>query len=47
MVDVLDSPEKGRALGAAARRHMQNRFAYRPTGLKYVDRLDAIRRNLG
>jgi glycosyltransferase involved in cell wall biosynthesis len=47
MIEVLDSPAKGRALGAVARRHMQNRFAYRPTGLKYVKRLDAIRRNLG
>ncbi|MGW8390347.1 glycosyltransferase family 4 protein [Pseudoduganella sp. HUAS MS19] len=47
MIDMLDSPEKGRALGAVARRHMQNRFAYRPTGLNYVNRLDAIRRSLG
>ncbi|WP_431476285.1 glycosyltransferase family 4 protein [Massilia eburnea] len=47
MVEMLDAPAKGRALGAVARRHMQNRFAYRPTGLNYVNRLDAIRRNLG
>lgn len=47
MVELVDSPEKGREVGAVARRHMQNNFAYRPTGLNYVSRLDAIRRSLG
>lgn len=47
MVDLVDAPAKGRALGALARRHMQSRFAYRPIGLNYLNRLDAIRRTLG
>lgn len=47
MVDLVDAPAKGRALGALARQHMQSRFAYRPIGLNYLNRLDAIRRTLG
>lgn len=47
MVELVDSPATGRALGAKARQHMQGYFAYRPIGLNYVNRLDTIRRTLG
>lgn len=46
MTELVDSPAKGRAMGNLARLHMQNRFAYRPIGLSYIDRLDIIRSTL-
>lgn len=42
MVALLDSPNEGRVLGQAAKRHMQNDFSYRKIGLNYVQRLDTI-----
>lgn len=42
MVALLDSPNEGRALGQAAKLHMQNDFSYRKIGLNYVQRLDTI-----
>jgi glycosyltransferase involved in cell wall biosynthesis len=43
MVWLLDNPQAGRELGARARIHMMKSFTYRPTGVRYRDRIDAIR----
>jgi glycosyltransferase involved in cell wall biosynthesis len=42
MVDLVDDPAKGRAIGARARLHMQGYFDYRYTGLRYRERLSQI-----
>ncbi|MBT9486716.1 MAG: glycosyltransferase family 4 protein [Rubrivivax sp.] len=39
---VLDEPLAAAAMGQRARLHMIREFSYRPTGVRYRDRLDAI-----
>jgi len=39
MIELAENPEAGRALGAAASRHMRTHFSYRATGLRYADAL--------
>ena len=43
MVRLLDDPKSGRDLGIKARQHMQCKFDYRQTGIRYKDRLANIR----
>jgi len=42
MIELLASPQTGRALGRNARMHMQNLFSYSAAGLRYQRRLDEI-----
>ncbi|MBI6918984.1 glycosyltransferase family 4 protein [Pseudomonas monteilii] len=46
MVQLVDDPSMGRALGQKARLHMQSFFSYRYTGLRYRARLAEIRQML-
>lgn len=46
MLQLVDDPAMGRALGRKARLHMQSYFSYRYTGLRYQARLAEIRKNL-
>jgi glycosyltransferase involved in cell wall biosynthesis len=41
MTALADDPERGRALGATASRHMRVHFSYRAIGLRYAARLAA------
>lgn len=43
MLDLVDNPEKGMAIGKRASMHMRSKFGYRPTGLNYLTRLEAIK----
>lgn len=44
MLQLVDDPAMGRALGKKAQLHMQSNFSYRYTGLRYRARLDEIRK---
>jgi len=46
MVDVLDGPVQAQELARRARLHMLAEFSFRPTGIRYRDRLDAIAKSL-
>jgi glycosyltransferase involved in cell wall biosynthesis len=46
MVRLLDEPSAGRALGERASIQIRVNFGYRPTGLRYLTRLDAVREEL-
>ena len=45
MVKLTDDPQHGRDIGKRASSHIQTRFGYRVTGLRYRKRLDEIREN--
>lgn len=42
MIELVDSPGKGRELGAKARLHMEVNFSYRATGLRYLKQIESI-----
>ncbi|MFZ6751767.1 glycosyltransferase family 4 protein [Undibacterium sp. Dicai25W] len=42
MTNLLDNPGQGRLLGKLARKHMEAKFSYRATGLRYIDRLNDV-----
>jgi glycosyltransferase involved in cell wall biosynthesis len=42
MLAVLDDPDQSRQLGARARLHMLRHFSFRPTGVRYRQRIEEI-----
>jgi glycosyltransferase involved in cell wall biosynthesis len=44
MARLVDDPALGYEIGRRAALHMRTRFGYRPTGLRYAERLDQIER---
>ncbi len=42
MIAVLDNPQKARDIGQRAQLHMMMNFSYRPTGVRYRERVEAI-----
>ncbi len=42
MAKLVEDPNAGRELGARASRHMRVNSSYRNTGLRYLNRLEAI-----
>jgi glycosyltransferase involved in cell wall biosynthesis len=44
MMKLVDDPNLGRELGKRASRHIRLNSSYRTTGLRYLQRLEAIKR---
>lgn len=42
MIELVDSPQKGRDMGAKAQLHMEVDFSYRAIGLRYLQQIETI-----